>query len=372
MRTEDAVIYLCSCAINGIAPEKEKVEQMDLTEVYRFGSFHMLGAILAMALESAGYKDRSSIAALTNSLKKNSLFDLNRNAIFNHFEQEGIWYMPLKGTVLKDFYPKYGMREMSDNDILFDPGRAEDVRRVMEAQGFQTLSFGIGNHDVYFKEPSVGFEMHKELFEELFFDRFGSYYRDVKARLVKDEGNRFGYHFTPEDFYVYLIAHAYKHYSGGGTGLRSLLDTYVCLKKLPLDMDYIRQETDKLGIRDFEEQNRSLALHVFGGMELTDDEKVLLDELFSSGAHGTVAHRAEKQIAEKGRLRYFLSRLTLPREEMRRHYPVLKKAPALLPLFWGYRLIHGFFFKRDKALSQLKTVLKSGPKHSHHDKQTHS
>ena len=49
MRTEDAVIYLCSCAINGIAPEKEKVEQMDLTEVYRFGSFHMLGAILAMA-----------------------------------------------------------------------------------------------------------------------------------------------------------------------------------------------------------------------------------------------------------------------------------------------------------------------------------
>ena len=371
MRTEDAVIYLCSCAIDGNIPERDKVEQMNLTEVYRFGSFHMLGALLAMALESAGYKDRNSIAALTNSLKKNSLFDLNRKAIFDRFEQEGIWYMPLKGAVLRDFYPKYGMREMSDNDILIDPDRAEDVRRVMEAQGFQTLSYGIGNHDVYFKEPSVGFEMHKELFEELFFDRFGSYYRDVKARLVKDPGNRFGYHFTPDDFYVYLIAHAYKHYSGGGTGLRSLLDTYVCLKKLPLNMDYIRQETEKLGIRDFEEQNRNLALHVFNGMGLTADEKALLDELCSSGAHGTAAHRAEKQIAKKGRLAYVLSRLTLPRQEMQRHYPVLKKAPALLPLFWGYRLIHGFFFKRDIALSQLKTALKSGRKHSHHDEQIH-
>ena len=33
-----------------------------------------------------------------------------------------------------------------------------------------------------------------------------------------------------------MIVHEYKHYSGGGTGLRSLLDTYVYLRKVPLDM----------------------------------------------------------------------------------------------------------------------------------------
>ena len=246
MRTEDAVIYLCTCAINGIVPEKGKIEEMDLEAVYQFASFHLLSAMVAMALESVGFKDRNSIAALTNSLKKNSLFDLNRKAIFDRFEQQGIWYMPLKGAVLKDFYPKYGMREMSDNDILIDPDRSSEVKCVMEELGFEALSFGIGNHDVYYKEPSLGFEMHKELFEGLFFDQLSSYYRNVKERLVKDEGNCFGYHFTPEDLYVYLIAHEYKHYSGGGTGLRSLLDTCVCLKALSLDMEYVRQEAETL------------------------------------------------------------------------------------------------------------------------------
>ena len=132
MRTEDAVIYLCTCSINGIVPEKRKIEEMNLEEVYQFASFHMLSAMVAMALESAGFKDRNSIAALTNSLKNNSLFDLNRKAIFDRLEQKGIWYMPLKGAVLKDFYPKYGMREMSDNDILIDPGRSSEVKCVME------------------------------------------------------------------------------------------------------------------------------------------------------------------------------------------------------------------------------------------------
>ena len=362
MRTEDAVIYLCTCSINGIVPEKGKIEGMNLQEVYQFASFHMLSAMVAMALESAGFKDRNSIAALTNSLKNNSLFDLNRKAIVDRLEQKGIWYMPLKGAVLKDFYPKYGMREMSDNDILIDPGRSSEVKCVMEELGFEALSFGIGNHDVYYKEPSLGFEMHKELFEGLFFDRFSSYYQNVKDRLVKDEGNRFGYHFSPEDLYVYLIAHEYKHYSGGGTGLRSLLDTYVCLKALSLDTAYIGQEAEKLGIRDFEERNRLLALHVFGESGPSAEEQELLEEICSSGAHGTVAHRVEKQIKEKGRWRYFLSRLTLPREEMRRHYPILKKAPVLYPVFWGYRLIHGFFYKRDRFLYQLKTVLKKDHK----------
>ena len=200
--------------------------------------------------------------------------------------------------------------------------------------------------------------MHKELFEGLFFDRLSSYYQNVKDRLVKDEGNRFGYHFSPEDLYVYLIAHEYKHYSGGGTGLRSLLDTYVCLKALSLDTAYIGQEAEKLGIRDFEERNRLLALHVFGENGPSAEEQELLEEICSSGAHGTVAHRVEKQIKEKGRWRYFLSRLTLPREEMRRHYPILKKALVLYPVFWGYRLIHGFFYKRDRFLYQLKKVIK--------------
>ena len=32
------------------------------------------------------------------------------------------------------------------------------------------------------------------------------------------EGSRYGYHFSDEDFYLYMLAHEYKHFSGSGTG----------------------------------------------------------------------------------------------------------------------------------------------------------
>ena len=37
-------------------------------------------------------------------------------------------------------------------------------------------------------------------------------------------------HFTDEDFYVFIVAHEYKHFADlGGTGIRNLVDRYVYL-----------------------------------------------------------------------------------------------------------------------------------------------
>ena len=127
--------------------------------------------------------------------------------------------MPLKGSLLKDLYPRYGMRQMSDNDILFDSSRAEDVRQIMESMGFTTKHFGHGNHDVYFKKPVSNFEMHTSIINRNN-ERMFEYYRNVKERLIKNDNDACGYHFSDEDFYIFMIAHEYKHYTGGGTGLR--------------------------------------------------------------------------------------------------------------------------------------------------------
>lgn len=44
--------------------------------------------------------------------------------------------MPLKGVILKELYPKIGMRQMSDNDILFDETYRKDVVRFMKNKGY--------------------------------------------------------------------------------------------------------------------------------------------------------------------------------------------------------------------------------------------
>ena len=95
----------------------------------------------------------------------------------------GIWYMPLKGTLLKDLYPKTGMREMADNDILFDASRCGDVKRIMESLGFEIKAYGTGPHDSYLKPPVSNFEMHRKLFDDSFDKCIAEYCKDVNCPL---------------------------------------------------------------------------------------------------------------------------------------------------------------------------------------------
>ncbi|MBR6088961.1 MAG: nucleotidyltransferase family protein [Anaerolineaceae bacterium] len=156
--------YLLSCAVNESQPDPERVSAMDFDAVYGLADKHMLGAAAAMALESAGFRDKRSTRIIAVSLQKTVLFDQAKKAVLGALEDAGIWYMPLKGAVIKDLYPKSGMREMADLDILFDASRAAEVRTIMEALGFSTYKYGQSTHDVYRKKPVLYFEMHKALF----------------------------------------------------------------------------------------------------------------------------------------------------------------------------------------------------------------
>ena len=167
---------------------------------------------------------------------------------------------------------------------------------------------------------------------------------DVQKRLL---GEGWKKHLKSEDFYLYLIAHEYKHYSDRGTGLRSLLDTYVYLQKETLDMVYVTAEAEKMGIAAFEAENRALALRLFSGGELTKDDKDMLEYILSSGVYGTRNHRVENKLAQYGgnRLRYALYRFLVPLSEKHklyasfaRRFPFFYRHKLLLPLLPFYRV----------------------------------
>lgn len=60
-------------------------------------------------------------------------------------------YLPLKGIIMKDYYPSVGMRQMSDNDILFDADAWERMEKHMISEGYKAEYVGKGNHDAYHK-----------------------------------------------------------------------------------------------------------------------------------------------------------------------------------------------------------------------------
>ena len=89
-------------------------------------------------------------------------------------------------------------------------------------------------------------QMHVELFGVGFEDRLNNYYSNIGDKLIKCDG--FERSFKPEDFYIYMLAHNHRDYTSGGTGLRSIFDTYVVLKHFDFDWIYIEEETEKLKI----------------------------------------------------------------------------------------------------------------------------
>ncbi len=355
----DALILLCACAVSGTVPEKARLEGVSLDRLYGMAQSHMLTAAAGMALEAAGIRDEKFKKAVARAQMKNVLLDADRGRVLARLEEAGIRYMPLKGILLKDLYPKAGMREMADNDIMVDPERREDVRRIMEELGFTVDHYEEGKHDSYLKKPVSNFEMHVRLTGEESNEQTEAYYIRSWDRLLKDPGNRYGYHFSDEDFYLFMIVHEYGHYAWKGTGLRSLLDTFVFLKRKGdgLDWEYIRQEAEKMGLAGFERENREAAMQLFGGERLSESGEEMLDYMLRSGTYGNYQNLVQNRIQNQGRLKYFLSRLTIPKETMRQDYPILNRAPFLYPAVWAWRFIYRFFTRREKFISQLRGIL---------------
>ncbi len=230
----NTLVYICACAINEMEPDKGKITSLNLQNLYEVAQEHMLAGICGQVISKAGVTNRDFKNAVALAQRKAVILNNEYSAIASSLVAAGIWFMPIKGAVIKDLYPKFAMREMADYDVLFDASKADELRSIMEDLGFRTESFGYQNVDDYRKPPVSNFEMHRTLFGKQHDEKFYEYYLDVKHRLINDSGYKFS--FTPEDFYVYMIAHEYKHYSVYGTGLRSLLDTYVFLRKNQIDI----------------------------------------------------------------------------------------------------------------------------------------
>lgn len=338
------LLYLIRCVLNNRIPSKEKLDKLDLEQLYEVAQAHSLSSICAYAIESAGIIDTAFEEAKNRAIRKNIILDVEREGVINELEEAGIWYMPLKGAILKDLYPQIGMRQMADNDILCDETMMDQVKNIMEKCGFTTVSYGESHQDVYQKPPVCNFEMHGRLFEPRHNKQIYQYYLSIKSKLLKDENNAYGYHFSDEDFYVFMIAHEYKHFMGTGTGLRSLLDTYVFLKNYndSLCWEDIDNTTALLGMEEFERNNRSLAMHLFAGAPLSSEEKKQLDYYIFSGTYGRLENRIYNSLGEDrsiiGKVKYAYSRIKLPEQTLKEFHPFYYKHKLLRPLLYTKRL----------------------------------
>ena len=369
-KTEQDILYLAACAIHQTKPN---TEGMNLDEITKVAMHHIIASMICMALESAGIKVNALVDQKNKAIRKVMLLDRERQQIFSKLDEVGIWYMPLKGVLLKEMYPVFGMRQMADNDILFDATYREKVREIFLDAGYEIEAYNKGNHDVYQKEPIYNYEMHVSLFDKTI-PGFLEYYSNLEHKYIwDDKENTYARQMDVNDAYVYIVAHAYKHFIFSGTGIRTLIDLYVYNKhcKGQLDRNYIHEQCTLLGIQEYEEKARTIAYKLFDQPVqdfsfLTQKENEYIEYYFSSGTYGTARQRIQNSIhklelegSRHAKAKYIFQRLFPSVSWFREHNKFLDAYPFLVPFYAIIRLVIKPFASWSKWTREVKDVKES-------------
>lgn len=299
---------------------------------------------------------------LHDQLQSNTAF-----AILDAFSKNGIDHMLLKGTSIKHLYPASEMRLMSDIDILIRESQYEAIRPIMTSLGFKQTSES--DHEMTWKKaPKLTVELHMRLIPS-YNDDYYEYYRNPWERAVPVADVPHRYVMSHEDEYIFIFTHMTKHYRDGGIGVKHFVDLWLYAERHPaMNGTYVREELTKLGLYEFYE-NITRTVDVWFASGLPDaitehiTERIVQSGVFGRANKGAAAKAARASARRSGsmagtRVRETIRSVFLPFSSMQRKYPVLKKIPILLPVFWIVRLVSALVFRRKNVRKIAKYLAK--------------
>lgn len=278
------------------------------------------------------------------------------------FKNEDIEYMPLKGTVLKNLYPKPEMRAMGDADILIKLEQYEKIEALMKQLDFEFKYES--DHELVWEKPSLFLELHKSIMSSYNKD-FYSYF-ETGWKVAKKLPDSSKYEMSDEDFFIYIFVHFTKHYRISGIGIKHLLDLWVYAHThFDLNWEYVHSELGKMHLDKFYTNVMKTVKVWFENDIETEESALITNVIFNSGQYGTadmaIVNRA---LRDKGSSAFgakfvkFFKRLFVPYSEMKRKYKILEKMPILLPVMWVVRWFEIVFLRKDTVKKYMNEMNK--------------
>lgn len=365
---------------SGLYGSEEKISpNLNWQQIFKIGQRHQIIPLLYYGIVNSKANVPSDIKNnFYNATVSAVLTDQNQQSalkqIFNAFEENNISYLPLKGTVLKQFYAKPELRTMGDSDILIKAEEYNKIKDILKKFGF--IEITESNHEFVWNKPKVLYlELHKKLIPSYNKDYY-EYYKNEWAFAKPAQKSRFT--LTNEDLFIYLFTHFSKHYRDGGIGLKHAIDLYVFYKAKPdLNKNYLKNELNKLNLFTFFKNVSDMLFCWFENKPLSELTDFLTDKIFKSGAYGTksahiVATEAKnakfknnknnngnKNKKSNKSIKFFklLRVIFLPYGNMAQKYTILKKLPVLLPFMWVVRWVQTLIL-HPKNIKKQKNMLK--------------
>ena len=328
--------------------------------VYSLAKRHSLAGALWPLLEDAEetIADPELVSAWAaereRDFAKNLVQTREFKSITTAFTEAGIPFLPMKGFIFKALWVKPEYRTMSDIDIYVSDSGIDRASEVLRSLGY-TLEHSNLVHDSYAKPPFMNIELHRALERD-----HPASFPDWSAR----EDNPCWYEMSDVDFLVFNVAHMYKHYKGGGSGIRSFFDLHLFLaaKKDVLDPDTARTALEAAGLYEFYLKAVALSEFWFGDREADNDIRATEYFIVTGGTYGNVENRVEHALKHESGAKYFFRRTFPSYRSMCTIYGWLKPLPFLLPIAWIVRLVGALFTGRmgrelkavDKARKETK------------------
>ncbi len=280
--------------------------------------------------------------------------------IFAAFEQAEIDYLPLKGSVVRMYYPCTDMRVMGDTDIIINRRDRRTARSIMKDNGF-TFEESLSGHDIYKKNDGQVFELHFKPEDE------SAFHTKLLDRAVKVGDHRLS--LTVSDFYIYMISHLARHMRTGGAGLRLFADIKVfCARTASdLDVDYIERTLKSMGLLKFEKGVKSFVSVAFYGAAGDATARAMADYVMEGGVFGNEENHYANKRGDKSRVGYFFSSVFPSYGRMKSRYPFLKYLPFLLPIMWVFRWF-ALLFKGKDPQKRYQKAANSDPKRMERNK----
>lgn len=359
----EVMMRLIGCEIRGEVAEKleENILSEDFFEaLYKLSKSHDMAHIVGSALAASGQLPKNEIGKKFEKQTFMSVFRYERlnyeyGQICSVLEKNGISYVPLKGAIVRDCYPKPWMRTSCDIDILvYEDELEKAVNSLCKALSY-TAEEERHYHDIsLFSNSGIHLELHFSILENM--DNIDRMLVKVWDYCHPETEGGYKHIQTNEYFMFHHIAHMSYHFIRGGCGVKPFADLYLLLDKMDFDDEVVRGYCDECGIGKFYAHVKKLARVWFGGEEHDELTRQMEEYLLSGGVYGSQKNTVVvNQVKRGGKLKYALSRIWMPTEQLKLKYPSLGNHRWLMPFYQVRRWFAVLFGGRlKKSVNELK------------------
>lgn len=322
-----------------------------------FDAMHAVNTVPPSNAKADTDIDAEALQAWKHHLDANLLQDMQQRAelasLSKELKKRSIPHVLLKGSILKQFYPKTYYRTMCDIDMYVPPEALTAAGELLLSRGSRAIMCGGAHHDEYEKPPYLSVELHWAASVD-WYTEINAYFANAFASAAKTNNQ-----LPLTDCYLYHLSHALKHYQEGGIGIRTVLDHYFIRQKLSkeLDLKALTPQITALGLAELDALLTEFSERWFCGdlsdmfdTEHPDELKLIL----SSGTYGVFENMLNVQMKSKSKLQLLKERILVPNSILYCHYPYLKEKPYLRPYCLCHRVLRFALGNKGKLIATLK------------------